>query len=142
MKKLSELNSVELATVLCKIAEPAANIFSDPAVSDFFAKAEEARKEAPNAMVFYARLVALGAPVILGDQRREDIFAILAAVRGVDVQVIREQPGMQTVQEVVQALMCDTDMMTFFRGRPKGQAERNQRGDLPVRSATDDGGSC
>ena len=137
IKKLSEMTSEELAVALCKMAQPIADIFGDPDVAEFFSQGVKLREESPSQMVYMTRLVALAAPVILGEKHRNDVFAILAAIKGVEVEAVRDQPGMQTVNEVVQILMTDTDMMTFFRPRSARNSKINPGSNIQVRSTTD-----
>ena len=137
IKKLAEMDGDELTAVLCRIAQPAANIFADPKVAEFFATGVEIRKNAPSMMVYMTQLAAAGAPVLLGDQHKEDIFEILAALKGVTKQEIRKQKGLQTMREIIHILMADADLMTFFRSYPEHNAPGDQVSDLQVRSAAD-----
>lgn len=122
MKKLSEMNTVEMTQVLCRIAEPAATLFADNSVADAFAEAVKAREAATNHMQFFTRCIAIFAPVIL-DRHRDEVFAILAAIKGVSVEEINAQPGMQTVREIVEMLTADQELTTFFRPDAGGKAQ-------------------
>ncbi|MBR3797222.1 MAG: hypothetical protein IKK34_14520 [Clostridia bacterium] len=137
IKKLAELDGDEMATLLCRIAEPAANIFADPKTAEFFAAGVELRKTSPSMMVYMTQLAALGAPVLLGEKHREDIFEILAALKGRTKQEIRKQKGMQTMQEIIHILMSDADLMTFFRLGAAHEAPGDQVSDLQIRPAAD-----
>lgn len=137
IKKLADMDGDELTVVLCRIAEPAANIFADPKVAEFFAAGVEIRKTAPSMMVYMTQLAAAGAPVLLGEQHKEDIFEILAALKGVTKQEIRKQKGLQTMREIIHILMADADLMTFFRFGAAHKAQGDQVGNLPVRPAAD-----
>lgn len=141
LKKLSEMNGEELAITLCNLSEPAASLFGDPDVTEVLKKVDTLRKDCPNKMQFLAKAVGIFAPVILGDKHREDVFAILAVVRGVDVKVIREQNGLQTVREIVQLLFKDFDAMTFFRPAAERTAVEGEGNAVPVRTASDGEGA-
>lgn len=142
MKKLSEMNSEELTVALCKLAEPAANLFGDPDVTDALQKMTEAKSECKTVMQLMAKAIGIFAPVLLGDKHRNDVFQIVAAVRGVDVKVIREQNGLQTVKEIVQLLIKDVDAMTFFRPDAHGETERGSGDAVQVREPADGAGAC
>lgn len=139
MKKISEMNGEELAITLCNLSEPAASLFGDPEVANMINAVGEIKETNP--LNYLAKTVGIFAPVILGDKHREDVFAILAVVRGVNVKVIREQNGLQTVREIVQLLFKDFDAMTFFRPAADRTAVEGEGNAVPVRTATDGEGA-
>lgn len=118
MKKLSQMSCTELSRVLCEIASPAEKLFADPDVMGFFDKMKDLRQEANGIpIVFLARLLTTMTPVFLGDKHRDDTLGILAALKGVPVEKLAEQNGIETMRDVWDMLMTDTDLMGFFRPR-------------------------
>ena len=118
MKKLSQMSCAELSRVLCEIASPAENLFTDPDVMGFFDKMKDLRQESNGIpVVFMARLLTTMTPVFLGDKHRDDTLGILAALKGVPVKKLANQNGMETMRDVWDMLTTDSDLMSFFRPR-------------------------
>lgn len=115
MKKLAEMSTVELATTLCLIAEPAGNIFSDDMVcqafKDFGSAYEEQAGVIKNMAVFASKVV----PALLGDAHRDDTLRILAALSGKTAEELKIQSGMETMKELFAMLTRDRDLTEFFR---------------------------
>lgn len=129
MKKLSEMNTVDLSRVLCTIADPAERIFSDPEVMEMLGKFKtlhEASQGVP--VIFMTRAMTTIAPVLLGEKHLDDVCAIVATLKGVPVAEVKEQPGMQTIHDVWDMLTGDKDVATFFRPRSAGKVKKNKGG--------------
>lgn len=136
-KKLSEMNSNELAIALCKLAEPASNLFGDQDVIDALRQLADAKETCGTVMQLMAKAVGIFAPVILGEKHRNDVFQIVAAVRGVDVEVICKQNGLQTVREIVQILFQDIDAIAFFRPYAHRKAVEGAGSSVQARKPSD-----
>lgn len=115
MKKLAEMNGNDMSDVLCAIAVPAGNIFSDGAVIDAFREMTKQLK--PNAPmlqslgVFTATMV----PVLLGKEHRYDTYAIMGMMTGKTAEEIAAQNGMATIRDLYAMLTQDVDLGEFFR---------------------------
>lgn len=138
MKKLFELDYTELSIVLCKIAEPAANFFGDDDVPKAFLAAMEARKTCKNHMHYMSTCLAIFAPIMLGEKHRDDVAAIVAALKGVPVEKIKAANGIETVLDIIEMFTKDADLMTFFRTYAAYAAPGGESGDLPARPSADD----
>lgn len=142
IKKLSEMNSEELMVALCRLAEPAANLFGDPAVMDALHRLTEEKSSCDTMLQLMAKAVGIISPVILGEKHRDDVFQIVSAVRGVDVSVIRKQNGLQTVREIVQILFQDIDAIAFFRPDAQRKAKKSEGNAVQARVPSDSTGAC
>ena len=139
MKKLSELSTPEFSRVLCTISGPANRLFSDPEVMDLFEQVRGLLQETKNVPVaFIVRMAATVAPVLLGEKHQEDTYVIAAAIKGVTVDDIRQQPGMQTMLDIWHILTGDKDLTTFFRPVPVARPGEGKGDAVPVRPAADD----
>lgn len=107
--KLSEMSTDRLADVMVRIAEPVERIGSDEMLIDKLrALAQTGRKTAiENAAAMVGALV----PVLL-ERRREDTYAVLAALTGKTAEEIAAQPAMVTLKETRESI--DTDFLRFF----------------------------
>lgn len=107
--KLSEMSTDRLADVLVKIAEPVERIGGDEVLIDKLrALAQKGRKTAiENAADMFGALV----PVLL-DRRREDTYAVLAAMTGKTPEEIAGQNALATMQEARECI--DADFLRFF----------------------------
>lgn len=126
MRKLSELSTVEFAKTLCEIAEPAERLFSDSEVLDSLAKMKNLREEARgNTIVYMARLMSSIVPVMLGETHINDVCVIVSAIKGVSVDEVRQQPGVDTMHDLWDMLVGDKELLNFFRPRAAREAEEN-----------------
>ena len=107
--KLSEMSTDRLADVMVRIAEPVERIGSDEVLIDKLrALAQTGRKTAiENAAAMVGTLV----PVLL-ERRREDTYAVLAALTGKTAEEIAAQPAMVTLKEARESI--DADFLRFF----------------------------
>lgn len=107
--KLSEMSTDRLADVMVRIAEPVERIGSDEMLIDKLrALAQTGRKTAiENAAAMVGTLV----PVLL-ERRREDTYAVLAALTGKTAEEIAAQPAMVTLKEARESI--DADFLRFF----------------------------
>lgn len=106
--KISEMNSVQLANVLSKIAEPVAAIISEPAVEKIL---ESLAKSENSPFAYVGKMVKVILPVALEKQQKAT-FAIIAALTGKTVKQIQEQNGLQTIKDAMSCI--DGDLVSFF----------------------------
>lgn len=123
MKKLAELNGIELSDVLCKIAEPVARIMADPAADACFAQLGEAMRGGGSALINLTRCLMIVSPVFLSERNRMDTFRVAAGLKGCTVDEVIDQPGTQTVQELLQMVIYDGGLMSIFRPARAGKSE-------------------
>lgn len=129
MKKLSEMNTIDLSRTLCTIADPAERIFSDPEVMEMLGKFKTLRDESQGvAIVFMMRIMMSIAPVLLGEKHLDDVCTIIAAIKGVPAAEVKEQSGAQTIHDVWEMLTGDKDLAMFFRPRSTGKIKKNKGG--------------
>lgn len=138
MKKLSQMNAVELSDVLCKIVSPMERLMNDADVVECFKSLGEIIKTAnASPMEFFGRCMTNIIPVFLGEKHREDTFAIAAALKGVTVDEVRQQTGMTLVVDVVSMLTGDGDLMAIFRPAPARKGKKNAGGAVQARATSD-----
>lgn len=113
--KLSDLDTSRAADVLCEAGAYALNILTDEELA-----AELKNKiDDPGEMslielyIFGVQKISTLLPVIM-KKHRDDVFGILAAVNGCDVNYIASQNIMVTMQ-MVKDLVSDKDMIDFFK---------------------------
>ena len=109
--KLSEMNTAQLATCLCRIAEPVGRIGRDARLNDYF---RDVAQHGEGDTVF-ERITGMAAaliPVML-DTHLEDMLCILSALTGKSERALREQNGLLTIREAVQSI--DGEILAFFR---------------------------
>lgn len=123
MKKLAELNVDEMTLLMCRVAEPAGNLFADGAVIAAFVDVAKVLQEANFRLAGIAYFASKIIPVLLGDAHKEDTLAILAAFDGRPVDELRKQNGLKTMKGLYQIFMEDQDAINFFRPDEEVQAE-------------------
>lgn len=117
MKKLNELNGVEMADVLCEIIEPMGRLMDDEKVVDCFGKLADIIKSNPSQMLFMAKCLREVTPVFLGTEHRDDTFAIVATLSGTTVDEVKEKPGVDLIMDVFWMIAGDGGLMRMFRPR-------------------------
>lgn len=139
MKKISEMNSVEFSRIMCMISAPAERLFSDPEVLSMLERMRDVLKESRNApFVFMARSAATVVPVLLGDGHRDDVFTIAAALKGVSIDEIRKQTGVQTIRDMWDIFTGDHELMTFFLPVQAVRSGEREAGSVQARDAAND----
>lgn len=123
MKKLSELNGVEMADVLCEIIEPMGRLMDDEKVVDCFGKLAEIIKSNPSQMLFLAKCMREVTPVFLGTEHRDDTFMIIAALNGVTVDEVKAKPGVDLIMDVFWMVAGDGGLLRMFRPRKAVRSE-------------------
>lgn len=106
--KISEMNSVQLADTLYRIAEPVAAILSEPDVEKVL---ENLSKSEASPFAYVGKMVKIVLPIALKKQQKAT-FGIIAALTGKTVKQIQEQNGLQTIKDAMSCI--DADLITFF----------------------------
>lgn len=123
MKKLSEMNAVELSAAICKMAEPASRLVEDERVFDVMRGMAEKLKEAKIPIKGIAVFLTTLVPVLLGDTHRNDTLEILAAVSGEDPEALKRKNGILVAKQLYSLMMEDTDALRAFRPDQEARAE-------------------
>lgn len=107
--KISEMNTNQVADVLVRIAEPAANIMHDKNVFDMLEKLATGNDASP--IKFFADNIALVVMVLL-NAHRNDVFEIVAALSEKTVDDVGNQNIKTTVIDIKESV--DKDLLDFF----------------------------
>lgn len=111
--KLSEMNTVQLADALVRIAKPIERIGKDEEMNRQMAEAVERFREGKLTTIEQrARMIGMYIPALL-ERHRADTLEILSALTGKSVAEIEAQPGVQTLKEAKACM--DEDLMSFFK---------------------------
>lgn len=110
--KLSEMNTVELARALCRIAGPIGELCKD----DAFRAVLQKKKSAA-----LGEIAGELIPVLL-DKHFAHMVTILSALTGKTEKEIKQQKGMQTVKDLMECM--DQDLLDFFT--PSTAAEQTE----------------
>lgn len=106
--KLSEMNTVQLSSALCKMAKPVGELMQDTALLRAIASAGD------GATTFGEKIGALVPEIIpaLLEKHFDATVLILSAMTGKSEKTIREQKGMQSVRDIMECF--DGDLLDFF----------------------------
>lgn len=111
--KLSEMNTMQLADALVRIAGPLERIGKDEEMNEQMAEmGERFRSGKLTNIEKMARMVSACISALL-QRHRADTMEILSALTGKSVVEIAAQPGMQTIREAKESL--DEDLLSFFK---------------------------
>lgn len=111
--KLSEMNTVQLADALVRIAGPIERIGKDEELNgQILEMGERFQSGKLTNIEKTARMVSMCIPALL-QRHRADTMEILSALTGRSVAEIAAQPGLQTIREARESL--DEDLLSFFR---------------------------
>ena len=110
--KLSEMNTVQLADALVKLAAPMERIAKDEELNERMAEAARRLREGGMTKLQHnAAMLGMLIPALL-ERHRADTFAVLSAMTGKSVEEIAAQPGMMTLKEAKECV--DGDLLSFF----------------------------
>lgn len=115
MRKIEELTAIELSECLCKIAEPAENLFSDVTVRNAL---DEFKTTMPEKATWKQALSVFASvlyPVLSGEKHRFDVYTILAAIDGVSVAEIENRNGLEVMGNMFKVFVQDGDVQDLFR---------------------------
>lgn len=115
MRNIADMTAVELSECLCKMADPAENLFSDVAVRNAI---DDFKKSMPEKATWKQALSVFAAvlyPVLCGESHRADVYAILAAIDGVSVADIEGRNGLEAMGNMFKVFVQDGDVQDLFR---------------------------
>lgn len=121
MRKLSQLSTDECLDVLCEIAPHVANIVTDETIADSIGKASTKKGLTTAGVVMEAANRATRAIPSLLKTHRDDIYHILAAIGGVDVDEIAKQNTIVTLMQL-RTIFRDKELTDFFKSWAHGDA--------------------
>ena len=106
--KLSEMNTVQMAAALCKMAKPVGHLMQDTELLKAIAQ------EGDEAQTLGEKIGSLVPEIIpaLLEKHFDATVLILSALTGKSEKAIREQKGLQTVRDIMDSF--DGDLMDFF----------------------------
>lgn len=109
--KLSEMDTRQMATALCQLADPIGNLMSDKKFTEGMAAT---LKKAEGATVGGQLSAAMKTmlPALLRDHL-EDVIAIASALTGKSKGQVAKQRGMETIRDVMDCF--DKDLLDFFK---------------------------
>lgn len=110
--KLSEMSTDQMADVLVQIAEPVANIATDPKVTAALEGYSKAKKTGKTVGETFGNMIGKLAPALL-KTRRADLYVVVAALTGKTTAEIGMQKGLQTVKDIKESF--DGDLADFFK---------------------------
>ena len=112
--KLSKLTTDEALDVLCEITPYVSNIVSDETLMETLNKTikKEGMTRA-GVLVAGAEKLSRLVPIVM-KEHRNDVYGILAAVNGLDIDEIAKQNIIKTAMQI-RDVCADRDMLDFFR---------------------------
>jgi hypothetical protein len=106
--KLSEMNTVQLAAALCKMAKPVGDLMQDAELLRAIAQAGDGQETVGGKM---GALASAAIPVLL-EKHFDAVVLILSALTGKSEEQIRTQKGMETIRDVTEVM--DMELLDFF----------------------------
>lgn len=94
------MDTEKLGRVLCAISPSIANIGADERFNDCVRLIVEKQDQNLNKVQKAAALIGTFTPFLLGEEHRDDTFAILAALREKSIDEIRNQNSMETLNDL------------------------------------------
>lgn len=111
MKKMSEMNGVELSKALCEIAPAVGRIAQDDEVAEALKKVQENKQN----NVIVARLFGCAFSQIiplLFEKHRKDTFAVLSILTGKSIEEIETENAFQLIKDIRSLL--SSELICFF----------------------------
>ena len=124
MRKLEELSTAELMSVLADIAEPVANFAEDDEFFELFRKytARGAILKQKDTMRFLMRTYGRLIPIMLGEKHLNDTMHILSAVTGKSAKEMMAMNGKETIS-LLKSAMKEYLTPFFTSSEPSGETE-------------------
>lgn len=110
--KLSEMNTVEMAECLCKIAKPVERIGTNEQVNALLKAYTEEEQKGTTLFAKATRLIGTLTPALLGQECLPYTITILSALTGKSEEEISRQKGIQTMKDIKDCL--DEEFIRFF----------------------------
>lgn len=112
--KLSKLTTDEALDVLCEITPYVSNIVSDETLMETLNKTiKKDGMTRAGVLVAGAEKLSRLVPIVM-KEHRNDVYGILAAVNGLDVEEIAKQNIIKTSMQI-RDVCADKEMLDFFR---------------------------
>ena len=112
--KLSKLTTDEALDVLCEITPYVSNIVSDETLLETLNKTiKKDGMTRAGVLVAGAEKLSRLVPIVM-QEHRNDVYGILAAVNGLDVEEIAKQNIIKTSMQI-RDVCADKEMLNFFR---------------------------
>lgn len=115
MKKISEMNMNDLSALLCKIAAPAENLFSDGAVCAAFDEMHKRMGDGQTVKKAFSLFVTVLVPVLMSDAHKADTCAIMAMLCEGDAKAIENGNGLETMRDMFRVFVMEGDVEAIFR---------------------------
>lgn len=115
MKKISEMTMSELSRCMCAIAEPAERLFSDGAVTEAFAEANEKIGEKAPVKTAFSIFSAVLFPVLTGEKHKQDTYAILSALTDQKAEEIENRNGVEVMRDLFAIFVVDGEVQSMFQ---------------------------
>lgn len=109
--KLSEMNSKELCTALCVLAEPVGRIAADDEVADALKRMAENKANHTVMGRLIGTAYADFVPLLL-KKHKDDTFAVLSILTGKTVEELEKQNGFQLMKDV--RSVFNSELIRFF----------------------------
>ena len=122
MKSIFSMDTTDAQKILAEIAEPMANVFADPAVDEALKKVFERAGKNVSGLRVTVLASSIIAPVMLNDEHREDVYKIIAACKGIEVEKVQRQSFIKTVSDIMGLLTVDDDAARFPGDAEGGRA--------------------
>ena len=110
--KLGEMSTGQLADTLILIAEPAANIATDPQVTQALSAYSKTYRKGKTDAETFGKMIGKLAPLLLRDHRN-DVYLIVSALTDKTPEQIDAQKGMQTIADIKSSF--DSELLDFFK---------------------------
>lgn len=122
MKSIFSMHTADAQRILAEIAEPMANVFADPAVDEALKKVFERAGKNVSGLRVTVLASSIIAPVMLNEEHREDVYKIIAACKGIEVEKVKRQSFITTVSDIMGLLTVDDDAARFQDDAEGGRA--------------------
>ena len=101
MKKIVEMDALELSSLLIEIAEPIGNLADDDEVFECFRKCTTRglKLKQRDGLHFILKTYSKLIPLLLGEKHKRDTLRILAAIEGKSVNEIIHMNGKQLIDD-------------------------------------------
>lgn len=111
--KLSEMNTKQLAGVLCALVQPANRIATDSALNGVFERCAEKMKTAAYMTQIEKMGMLLEAVPVLLETHYDDTIKIISIMTGKTCAEVEEQNGMEMINEMMKSI--DEQFLRFFK---------------------------
>lgn len=109
--RLSEIRGERVFDVIADIIEPACNIAEDPNASKLFTRDD--KPEGMEATEWVLKKVKESVPSLM-KSHRDDLMAIICAIKGVEREEYVDSLTMSTLLQDVYELLTDGDLLAFL----------------------------